>query len=51
MAESRSHSTTDFFDKLDKDGQLDSWVSRNTPHWKIEEKQGAKLHEVCDRSR
>ena len=46
VAESRSHSTTDFFDKLDKDGLLDSWVSRNTPHWKIEEKQGAKLHEV-----
>lgn len=49
LAESRVHSPADFFDQLDKDGSLAGWVSRNTPHWKTEEKEGTELHEVLDK--
>ena len=45
------HSPADFFDQLDKDGSLAGWVSRNTPHWKTEEKEGTELHEVTNTTR
>ena len=51
LAESRVHSPADFFDQLDKDGSLAGWVSRNTPHWKTEEKEGTELHEVTNTTR